>query len=264
MNMGFIKNKQAFTLIQLIVSLSIILILAAIVLFGEDAISRRGKAKDVRRSQDVMALGQAVELYQNDNNVLPPDLAAAINIGTNQKFVLCSAAINRTCDGQIRSCLVLDDKDFLNGYLKGSLPIDPEKTATTDTGYYIARNGDQMVFGACSSYSGGDIEYVARAKVPAQCGNSIIEDDEVCDDGDTVTEGCASGTLDTAGTHCNSTCTAVVTLGSTEPCDYGAWSNDCKYGGINYTTSDVGGPSYCNITCTVEQSWGITCESIGS
>lgn len=260
--MQFTKNNQAFTLIQLIIGVAIILILGAIVLFGEDTISGREKAKDVKRMQDVTALGKAVELYQNDNNALPPDIAAAINIENNQKFVLCSATASRTCAGQVRTCLAIDDADFLSGYLKGALPIDPNKTATTDTGYYIARSGEQMVIGACSSYSGQDIKYVANAKVPAICGNSLVEDDEVCDDGDRVTEGCGSGTLDSSGTHCNSTCTATVTLGSSEPCDYSVWSQDCRYQTIWYTNSYVGGPSYCNSTCTVEQPLDITCDNI--
>jgi len=268
--MEIIKNNKAFTLMQLIVGVAVILILAASVLLIQNPPSRQGTAKDVRRSQDVIALGKAVELYQNDNDALPSDLASAVTIDAGEKYVLCSSASSLTCDGQTLDCLVINDVDFLSGYLTGALPVDPEKTDTSDTGYYIARNGDQMVFGSCESYSGNTISYTARAKVPPLCGNGIIEDNEVCDDGDAHTEGCGvenPAILDTAGTFCNSTCTGQVTA-INELCDYNVWSNDCKTGGVWYTDSDVGdggGPAtFCNSTCNVEKDiLNTACDGVG-
>lgn len=265
--MKTIKNNKGFSLIQLIVGISIILVLGAVVLFGEDTLSRKGTAQDVKRSQDVIALGKAVELYQNDNGALPADLQAAIMIDADQKYVLCSSESSLTCDGQTRTCHVIDDTDFLGVYLKDSLPVDPEKTDTTDTGYYISRNGNQMVFGACESYSGDTIEYIARAKVPSFCGNGIIEDGEACDDIENDCIGstcCGNGETEPDGWHCNSTCTENIRVNGNEPCDYNApFTDDCSVSGTDYTSSDAGGPSLCNITCTVELGINTICDGVG-
>ncbi|MFA6307769.1 MAG: hypothetical protein WCS88_00915 [Patescibacteria group bacterium] len=263
--MKVVDYNKGFTLVQLIISISIFLVLSAMVLFSLDVTSRNGKAKDTKRWEDVTAIAEAVGLYQIDNNSLPASIAGATYIDTAQKYVLCSTASSLTCDGQSRDCLVIDDADFLGAYLGGSLPVDPEKTDSTDTGYYIARNGDQMLFGACSSYDGTSIEYTARAKVPAVCGNGIIEDNEVCDDSDALTEGCGTSNpaeLNTPGTYCNSDCTAEVTTAITELCDYNTWTNDCQLDSVWYTNSDVGGTSWCNVTCNVEQSIGVACDEL--
>lgn len=254
-----LKNYKGFSLIQLIVGISIILVLAGIVLFGEDAVSRRETAKDVQRAREVEAIAKAFELYQNDNGSLPSDIASANKIYENQKYVLCSSAGTRTCAGQSNTCLVVNDTDFLEPYLGGSLPIDPGKTSTTDTGYYIARNGDQMIIGACQSY-GDAISYTVRAKVPEACGNGVVSDDEVCDDGNTVTEGCGVGvpSNDLAGTYCNSDCSAVVTVSTNLVCDYASWSNDCQVGSVWWTNSDTTG-TYCNPTCTAIEGTGTMC-----
>lgn len=255
------KNYQGFSLIQLIVGISIVLVLSAIVLFGEDAVSRRETAKDVQRAREVESIAKALELYQNDNGALPSDIASANQIYDGQKYVLCSSSATRTCAGQSNTCLLINDADFLKPYLGGSLPIDPGKTSTTDTGYYIARSGDQMIIGACESY-GDAITYTVRAKVPTACGNGVVSDDEVCDDGNTVTEGCGVGIAqnNTAGTYCNSDCSAIVTVPWNMVCDYTAWTNDCEFSGVWWTTSDTTG-TYCNPTCTVIEPSGQICTS---
>lgn len=265
--MKFIKKNQGFTLVQLIVGVAIILILGAIVIFNEDPLARRGTAQDVRRHQDVEAIAKAVELYQNDNDSLPADIVAAQNIDTDQKYVLCSTESTLTCDGQSRTCRVLDDVDFLDNYLGGSLPVDPTKTDTTDTGYYISRNGDQMVFGACESYGGDSISYIVRAKVPPVCGNGIIEGDEACDDGENDCIGstcCGNGDLEAYGWHCNSTCSENVFQDGNELCDYNPpFTDDCSISGEEFTNSDYGGPSLCNITCDDERSVVSQCDGTG-
>lgn len=257
--MNFIKNNKGITLPHLIVAISIITVLAAGAIFAEDAISRTGRAKDAKRWQDIKALAKAVELYQIDNDALPSDLNTT-SIDVDQKFVLCSSAASRTCDGQTRACFVLDDADFLDNYLGGSLPIDPEKTSTTDTGYYISKTGGKMTFGACDPYEDTNIEYIAKATVADYqlCGNGITEGTETCDDGDLVNEGCGNAAIETAGTYCNSTCTTVINIASDEHCDsnltngcYDTFEGDTFYSGsykynITYCSKTT---QACNATC---------------
>jgi len=255
-----VVDNKGFTLMQLIVSVSVLAILATSVFFVLNSSARLGKAKDIKRYEDITAIAKAIELYQLDNGSLPTSFTTS-TISSSDKVVLCSSADSLTCDGLTTSCLVVDDVDFLDTYFGGSLPVDPDKTDTTDTGYYITRSGDKMTFGACTNYEGNDIEYIARATMTVGCGNGILEGDEVCDDGNSVTEGCGSGTLETASTnvHCNSTCTAYVDT-INEVCDYVAWSGDCRNNSIWYETTAVGSGTYCNVTCTA--SYSGTCDDV--
>lgn len=254
--MSFIKDNKAFTLVQLIITVAVISILAVSVFSALKISSRTGQAKDVQRYEAVTAIGKAVELYQLDNDALPADLIAA-NVDVDQKFVICSAGSYRTCDGQYRVCIIIDDTDFLGPYLGGALPIDPDKSSTVDTGYYIARSGDKMVFGACESYAETNIEYIARATMPSACGNGIVESDEVCDDGNLITEGCGNGILeDASDTYCNNICTATIETLIDEVCDYLEWTVDCTVSEIQYTVDDtsVDIEKACIQDCTIVTS----------
>jgi prepilin-type N-terminal cleavage/methylation domain-containing protein len=66
-----IKNKKqnAFTLIELLIVISIIGLLASIVLVSLN--SARTKARDVRRQADIRQLMTALELYYDTNNAYP-------------------------------------------------------------------------------------------------------------------------------------------------------------------------------------------------
>jgi len=55
------------------------------------------------------------------------------------------------------------------------------------------------------------------------CGNNILEANEVCDDGNTITETCGDGIVQ-SGTYCNADCSAELTL--SEQCDENA--NWCR------------------------------------
>jgi cysteine-rich repeat protein len=77
----------------------------------------------------------------------------------------------------------------------------------------------------------------------AQCGNGVVESAEVCDDGNTVTEGCAYG--ETSCTVCASDCTEVTgqirtcgddVLDTEEECDDGnTVTEGCAYGASGCT-----------------------------
>ena len=246
------KNVKGFTMVELIVAIGIFVVLAATTFFLLNPAKRLGNANTAQRWEDITALAKAVELYQIDNGTLPSDLSS-VTVWTNQKQVLCSSVTSLTCDGQDRDCLVVDDIDFLGKYVD-SLPIDPEKSADTDTGYYITRTGDgMMTFGACDSYDSQEIIYVARASLATHtstCGDGETTGNEVCDDGNVVREGCGNGQIDAAGTYCNASCGSVITIDTTEKCDFYSWDDECEdvtYGWL--TTDDVGGYPWCDRTC---------------
>lgn len=247
------KNR-GFTMVNLIILIGVLLVLAASTFYLLNPARRIGKANDARRLTDVHALVDALELYTIDNAQVPTDFSTS-TISVGQKFVLCSASSALSCAGTSAGCLVIDDADFLGKYLE-ELPVDPLKTSTADTGYYITRKVNNVIaFGACTVYD-DVIEIVAKAAFPtlsAVCGNGFTDAGEICDDGNTTTETstCGNGTTE-SGTYCNSDCTATVVLD--EACDDGNASTE--YCGDSVAQNG----SYCDNDCDTVLNLSETCD----
>jgi len=172
-------NRKAFTLIELIIVIAIIALIAAAVFVSVNPAKRIGESKDAQRWADTTALTKAVDTYTADNGQLPSDFSTS-SIGVGTKVVLCSAASQLTCDGQTNDCMVVDDNDFLGTYI-ASMPIDPDKSDTSDTGYYITRtSGDLISFGACEDYGDDDdVQVMGRSKNLAYiftCDDSFVDE----------------------------------------------------------------------------------------
>lgn len=242
-------STTGFTLIELVMTIAIVAIIAIGIFVAVDPARRIGESRDAQRWSDIVAIAKAVELYTADNGQLPADFnVSSIDVG--EKVVLCSSSATLSCDGQSESCLVVNDADFLGPYL-GSLPIDPSKSAATDTGYYVTRGSSgSLSFGVCSAYASTGIAMDAQVSMPdfsSVCGDGDIDTGEVCDDNDAYTERCGDGIAE-SGNFCNSTCTATISIN--EPCDYVGWSNDCWTPSGWYTEASSGGGMYCNDSCT--------------
>lgn len=243
-----LKKQSAFTLMELIVVIAILVIVASLVIVAIDPNKRIGNTNDSRRWSDITAVAKAIELYATDYGYLPADLSTS-TVPIGAKVVLCSTSATLSCDGQSRGCLPVNDEDFLGVYLS-QLPIDPLKTATTDTGYYLTRNSNNTIsIGACSSYSSSGVSAEANIELPtyvstAVCGNGELEYGETCDDGDTDNEGCGNGAVEN-GTYCNKFCTAVLNI--SETCDYNVWVINCSLDGTNY--ANAVGDGYCTQNC---------------
>jgi prepilin-type N-terminal cleavage/methylation domain-containing protein len=215
-----------FTLIELLIVIVVISLIATAAFAALNPTKRIGDSNDGRRKADLISLSKAIELYTADYGYAPTQLASNA-IASGQKYVLCTSAATLTCGGQSNPCLVVSDSNFLGTYLS-TLPIDPSKSATTDTGYYITRsNTNSLVLGACSSYNtSAPVQIASRVNLPAYvpsaiCGNQIIEGSEVCDSARTLV--CENnGAYFTAGyvedgatcvgkAACNASCTACIT-----------------------------------------------------
>lgn len=157
-----IKNNYAgFTLPQLIITLSVVLILAASVVFWLDPLARIGDAKDKRRKNDIAMIADALSDYSKDHKGRLPILGVV----NTYKKVLCASqsGSNLSCDGTSQLCLTVDD-DFYK-YL-GQLPVDPDKTSTADTGYYLIKDDDgTLEVGACDTYGSDEISLDTRIEV---------------------------------------------------------------------------------------------------
>lgn len=158
-------KQRGFTLIELIISIGIVALVAAAVFVSVDPAKRLGEAKDAVRQSDLIAISKAIETYIADYGALPDNILNS-NINVGEKTVLCSTASSLTCGGETRDCLVVDDVNFINKL--ASLPVDPDKLDSGDTGYYITRgNGDNLVLGACGGYAATGIEMKSRVKLAA-------------------------------------------------------------------------------------------------
>lgn len=150
----FFKKKSGFTLVQLIIAMTIFLVLAAAVFLWIDPLAKVGEAKNKKRTQDISVLAAALANYAKENDGMMPVLGTI----TTSKKVLCSSqsGSNLSCDGNSAVCLKIDDNDFYK-YI-AQLPYDPDKSSSTDSGYYITKDASEnLTIGACDSYDGASI-----------------------------------------------------------------------------------------------------------
>lgn len=71
------KNQKGFTLVELLVVITIIGILATLLIANFS--SSRARARDARRKADLQSLKTALQLYYNDRQVFPGDSGSEIN-----------------------------------------------------------------------------------------------------------------------------------------------------------------------------------------
>ena len=152
-------KQDGMNLIGMIMTIGVILVLFMSIYVAVDPMSRISTAKDKAREQDVLLIAKALKEYVLDNKGTLPitgDIIAS-------KKVLCSTATSLTCGADTKTCLTIaTTTDFFDNYLV-TLPVDPEKTNTADTGYYIQGSGDQIIIGACD-YEDEAITYTPRIK----------------------------------------------------------------------------------------------------
>ena len=156
-------NKKGFSLAQLVVAISVLLILSAGVLLWIDPLVRVGVAKDQKRGQDLAMLKEAFGIYSSKQQGALPILGEI----TSAKKVLCSSVALLSCGEDEEYCLIVDDSDFFASYLS-ALPVDPDKTSSSDSGYYLQKDAnDKLVIGACSNY--GEEEITETTTIAINC-----------------------------------------------------------------------------------------------
>ncbi|MCD4761077.1 hypothetical protein K8R42_04225 [bacterium] len=254
-----VKSSAGFTLPGLILSIAILGVLAAGVFVVINPAKRIGQANDTRRWEDITAIARAIELYGIDNGSIPSEFSTS-TVKTDKKVALCDTSSTVTCGSDTYGCMVVSDTEFIGKYLP-SLPIAPGKASTADTGYYITRKaGDIMAVGSCSKYGSDNIEIIAKAALPAYsvvCGDGKQQGPEACDDGNTTSEGCGNGVVESAGTYCNKWCSTIITINTNEMCD-STFDDECYdyvaheyYFSSDYVYRDANcsGHSLCDVTC---------------
>lgn len=186
----------------MIITVLVITVLVTAAFFWLDPLARIGTAKDERRRGDVNLISRAISDYVKDNKGALPVLGAV----TTDKKTLCKeqGGTSLSCGGDSQVCIRIADPDFYSNYL-GDLPLDPDKTANTDTGYYLQKDSDgNLVVGACSTYGSGTITATSGVKVT--CDGYAGGYCWVADDAD-------SHDCDTACSDVGLTCVSGVTYG---------------------------------------------------
>ena len=141
-------NKKGFTLIELLIVIGIIAILAAVVIVALNPGRQFAQARNTQRSSNVNTILNAIGQYMADNNgVLPPYLASStvdVPVQICQSGV-AQATCQSTKDGVMTPYLMyLPELTNSEIYLI-SLPIAPQATTTSGTGYAIWRTANNRV-----------------------------------------------------------------------------------------------------------------------
>ena len=150
-------NNSAFTLIELIITIAIIAILAALSFVALNPGKRIGQAKDDQRLTEARSIEEAIDKYTVDNRVLPITIAAAAN--GSYMITIAAAADQLSCAGVAMDNLNISTE--LNDYLP-SLPLDPNITdeSTEGTGYFLVKDENSIQIGSCDKYDANSFNFI--------------------------------------------------------------------------------------------------------
>lgn len=90
-NYYLMRNSRGFTLVELLVVISIIGVLSTLAVFGLN--SARSKSRDSKRVTDIKEIQTALELYYADFNGYPPEPTEVV-LGTTDYASLCSTGFD--------------------------------------------------------------------------------------------------------------------------------------------------------------------------
>jgi prepilin-type N-terminal cleavage/methylation domain-containing protein len=147
------KNKNGFTLIEILIVVLILSILFTFIALSLQPAKQRSNARNVRRKIDITNLSTAIYEYILDNDVpAPPGITTSekqLGKCTSQGKALCPLAEN--------SCLDLEN--ILSKNIK-TIPTDPEQGNDTTTGYSVLMDENKIItVKSCLPELGETIEF---------------------------------------------------------------------------------------------------------
>ena len=147
------SRKPGFTLIELIVVISIIVVLAGMLFVAVDPVRRLHTARNAKRWSHAEAILKAIVTYQADHGELPPTANGIDEDDTTRQIIAKDGAVpcSTTCNGPtlpVSYCLADGLYTDLVHYLR-VMPRDPV-TGTEDVSrYYVNRKAEFIIVGAC-------------------------------------------------------------------------------------------------------------------
>lgn len=149
-----IKNKQGFTLLEILLVVAAIAILAGIVIIAINPTKQLGVTRNAQRQSDVSAILNSVYQYAVDNNGnMPAGLDSATS--TSQVLGTAGSGCDSVCTATttVAACLDLAS-NLVPTYLVG-IPFDPSSGAASSTDYYINKLASgRVAVGACDPEQG--------------------------------------------------------------------------------------------------------------
>ncbi len=163
----FMQKKRTgagFTLVELLVIISIISVLFAVTFVAIDPATRFKAARDARRYEEARSVMEAIVTYVADNSGTIPtgidSVAGSIQVlGTSSTGCAASACSEFGTNNSIaNACLDLSSA-LVDSYL-GAIPLDPLYGTTGNTRYYVDKTANGRIeVGSC------DAERVATINV---------------------------------------------------------------------------------------------------
>lgn len=134
--------RKAFTLIELLISIGIIAVLAAIVIVAISPTKQIGDARNAQRRSDVNTILNAVYQYMLDHDGNPPE-----DVTTEDKEICKLTAVSCKNGISLRA---------LSGSYIAGLPTDPTASISgTGTNYYMYRNSAGRIVVSAPNSEGG-------------------------------------------------------------------------------------------------------------
>jgi prepilin-type N-terminal cleavage/methylation domain-containing protein len=148
------KGKRGFTLVEVLVSMTIIAVLFLVVLIALDPIYNFAEARNARRWSHINSLNNAIYGYIVDTNAFPPGISEQEKqIGT--AITGCSD----DCVGAEDACLDLFPD--LDAYME-FFPVDPSYGSPGQTKYSVRKTEDNIIIIKACQPENGETILMAR------------------------------------------------------------------------------------------------------
>lgn len=140
-------KTRGFTLVELLLVITIIIILASLVLVAINPARNIAQANNAKRQSDVNSILNAIHQYTIDNSGILPSTVSAV------KTEICRTnAVS--CSGLIDLSSVTFEERYI---LK--MPIDPTSASTNGTGYFVVKDAyDRITVSAPFAQLGATVE----------------------------------------------------------------------------------------------------------
>jgi len=134
-----LKNREGFTLIEILIVIGIISILAAIVIVAINPARQFFQARNAQRRSDVNTILNAVYQYAIDNNgSLPASVPTSADCSGTATNEVCKTG--GTCTSLVDLSVLTTDETYLV-----SIPLDPQGETTNGAGYHVAQSSNGRV-----------------------------------------------------------------------------------------------------------------------